>query len=204
MNCSGCNAELKVGAAQCLECGQPVAVVAAPAGPVRDRSFSEAVNLAVRILKFEEPAVLEAAGDRGFNMMALVFAAFALAAPVVSSLGTAIFVAPFYIVATGVFFAAVHFAAKMLGGKGELDGFLRVQGLAMLVHWLDVVPVIGWMLGGLVGLFFLVLTVNNVRAVHKLGWAQAVVAMVLPGLILGAMICTMLFVFGVGLFAIAR
>lgn len=199
MNCAACNAELKVGASQCLECGKPVEASAGTAAPSRERTFGGWVNLAVRIIKMEEPAIQEAARDPNATTMAVAFIAIAAVAPVVGSLGALLLVLPFSLVATLVGIGVVHVFATLLGGKGEFQGLLRVQGLSQLLGWFSAVPILGAMLSPVFALYAIVVWVNNVSKVHKLPIPHSIAAVVLPLVVICGMCFAVLFAFGASL-----
>lgn len=205
MNCTACNAELKVGAHQCLECGNPVAVTAIPPDSMlggRQRLFGDWVNLAVKIVKMEEPAMLEASRDPAATTMALIFIAISIAAPIVGSFGAFILLAPVQLVLTGIMYFAVHVCATLLGGKASFEQFIRVQGLTAMIGWVSAVPIIGPMFGWIIGLYGMVLMANNLRFVYKLTWPVAVAAMMLPGLLLLGAVCAMVMAFGFSMAAL--
>lgn len=201
MNCGACNAELKVGATQCLECGKPVEA-AAVAAPPRDRMFGDWVNLAVRIIKMEEPAIHEAARDPNATMMAAAFIGIAAVAPVIGTLGVAIFLLPVSLVFSVLIIGAVNLCATLLGGKGDFQGLIRVQGLSHMLGWVQAVPILGSFLGFFAMLYSIVVWVNNVSKVHKLPIPHAVAAVLLPAFVLVGVMMAVVFAFVGGIAAL--
>jgi hypothetical protein len=180
MNCTTCNAELKVGAATCLECGAAVASV--PSGPPKDRAFGDWVNLAVRCIKMEEAATLEAARDDRATQMAFIFFAISGAAPAIGTLAIfgAIVSVPAIIVMSLIGVGVTHIIAGLIGGKGEYWHLFRVQGLCAMISWVGAVPILGPLLGILAGLYGLAVAVFNVKTVYKLPLTHAIAVIILP------------------------
>lgn len=200
MNCTACNAELKVGAARCLECGAPIGAAPAPT----KREFGDWVKLAIRILQLEQPAVLEASNDPAATSMAVLFVAIAVGAPVIGSMGALLLGVPILLGCYAISYGLIHVAATTLGGKGSFERFVRAEGLSAMALWVNAVPVIGWLFGGIVLVWYLVVSANNVRTVYGLSWPHAAIALALPCLIVSAMVFAGLFVLGASLFAVFR
>ena len=199
MNCTACNAELKHGAATCLECGAAVAVPA-PA----TRVFGDYVKLAIRIVQLDETAALDAANDPGATLMAVAFVAISGMAPVIGALNP--FILPFTLsiliahslVVTGV----VHLCTQALGGKGSFAALYRAQGLCYIVGWTTAVPILGVLVAPLLSLIYTVYLVNNVRIVHRVPLVHAIAAGLLSlAVVAGAMLLAVM-TLGLGFFAV--
>lgn len=203
MNCAACNGELKAGSATCLECGHPVDQ--ATVAPPRERTFGDYVNLAVRMIKLEDGAGLEAARDPNATMMALLFIALG---GVGSSIGSLTFVTMFFLVpiallSAGMTIGLVHLMATMLGGKAPFIELFRAQGLAYMMMWVSAVPFIGPPISFFAGLYVSVIFVFNVRAVHKLPTGHSIAAVVLPTVVFFFLIMALVMTLGVGFAVIA-
>ncbi len=197
MNCTTCNAELKVGAATCLECG--AAVTSVPAGPPKAREFGDWVKLSVRILKMEEGAVLEAARDENATQMAFIFLAIAGLAPAIGSLTflTAIFSVPSTLIISMICAGIIHVLAGLMGGKGDYWQYFRVYGLSMMLNWVAAVPIIGIFVSMIAGLYGLAVMVHNLKVIYKMPLTHAIAVVILPVVLIVGFI----FAAGAALFA---
>jgi hypothetical protein len=224
MNCSGCNAELKAGAATCLECGKAVDATAGSPGAspapgmagtvgaahipgvsqVGSRTFVDYVKLAVRIVQLDEAAILDAARDPDATIMAVAFVAIAGLAPAIGSLSiiTLLFTVPVMLMISAILIGIVHVFARMMGGKAQFLELYRAQGLSHLVGWGAAVPLLGAIISPFLGIFYAVLMVNNVKTVHRMPLTHAIAVAVLPMLVIGAALAVTA-LFGMG-FILAR
>ncbi|MFH1501937.1 MAG: YIP1 family protein [Candidatus Eisenbacteria bacterium] len=80
-----------------------------------------------------------------------------------------------------IFTGIVHFVATtFLGGKGEFKSFMVPVGLAIMVTWVSVIPLLGIALGSLAGLWVLVPAVLAAEHVYQVDRGKAVIAVVAP------------------------
>ena len=89
-----------------------------------------------------------------------------------------------------------------MNGRATFAELYRAQGLCYIVGWAGAVPLVGPLLAGLAQIYLSVTLVSNVRAVHKLPLAHAVVVVALPGLLFMAVAIAMMLTLGAGIFLV--
>lgn len=82
----------------------------------------------------------------------------------------------------------IHIGAKIMGGRGDFADSLKSSVYAltpyMLLGWLAVIPIIGWLLGLIFFIWSIALLVLGVRELHELDTMKAVIAVVIAVVIL--------------------
>ena len=159
--------------------------------------------LALGILQFNESAVAQAAKDEDATLWAAIFIAIAGALPAASHLLIpALLAGPLsFLIGWAIAWGLIHLCAKMLGGGGHYVQLFRAQGLAMVVLWVGVIPLLGMPLMGLAGLYNSLVAINNVRLIHRMSMPGAVVAVILPSLIMMALAAFLAITFGFAILA---
>ena len=147
-------------------------------------SFGEYFKQAIEVVKLNEKAISKAAKDsKATNMAILFYAIGGLLAGIASFNLIAVVLAG--VMTAGMSFIAVgilHVIAKIFGGKGQYMELYRPMGLGSVVGWVAAIPLIGWLLS----LWNIVVTVTTVKTVHKLTTGKAVLVVLLPIIIIGA------------------
>jgi hypothetical protein len=97
--------------------------------------------------------------------------------------------------------ALIQLAARLLGGKGTFEGtFNALAAIAApvtpITSLLGAIPVVGGCLALPVGLYVIVLNVIAVKASNRFGWGSAILAILLPGLVIGGLCCCAAFAIG--------
>lgn len=81
----------------------------------------------------------------------------------------------------------LHIGAKIMGGRGDFaDSFkpaVYAQTPSLLIGWLSVIPVIGWLIGIVLFIWTLVLLFLGVRELHEMETMRAVVAVVIAAVL---------------------
>ncbi|MCS4542217.1 MAG: YIP1 family protein [Euryarchaeota archaeon] len=105
-----------------------------------------------------------------FGMMGggLAGAALATVVPILAIIG--------WFISSGI----VHLFALLLGGKANFTGFLRAMGFAYAPAALGIIPIIGAFIGGI---WVFICEVFAVKVVHELTLGRALLALLLPVII---------------------
>lgn len=179
---------------------------AAEARKVRPAGSNPLMNylyLAFHILQFQDDALIQAANDEDATLWATLFIAVAgaVAAPwafLVIGMGIG---AVFSVVFSVISFGMIWLISRLVGGQGSFLSFFRVQGLAHVVMWVNLIPLLGFFLAGLAMLLNIAVCVNNLRVTQKLSLLQAILVVLLPSFVLIAAMSTMVMIFGFGMLA---
>lgn len=89
----------------------------------------------------------------------------------------------------------LHVLAKLFGGTAAFMEFYRTMGVGYVGVWIAVIPFLGPILMGLVGLWYLVVHVVVLKAVHKLTTGKAIVVVAIPlviAIILAVIVATLM------------
>lgn len=82
----------------------------------------------------------------------------------------------------------LHIGAKIMGGRGDFaDSFkstVYASTPSLLLGWLAIIPVIGWLIGIIVFIWMLVLLFLGVRELHEMETTRAVIAVVIAAVLL--------------------
>jgi len=77
--------------------------------------------------------------------------------------------------------AIMHFCATaFFGGQGKFKQVFSPLGCATLITWVSIIPVLGWPLAVLSGLWLLVVAVVIVEHVHQIERAKAIAVVAIP------------------------
>ena len=81
----------------------------------------------------------------------------------------------------------LHIGAKIMGGRGDFaDSFkpaVYAQTPSLLIGWLSVIPIIGWLIGIILFIWTLVLLFLGVRELHEMETMRAVIAVVIAAVL---------------------
>lgn len=101
----------------------------------------------------------------------------------------------------------LHVGVKIMGGRGDFaDSFkpaVYAQTPSLLIGWLSVIPVIGWLIGIILFIWTLVLLFLGVRELHEMDTMRAVIAVVIAAvlyIIVIAIIAAILALIGIAIF----
>jgi hypothetical protein len=81
----------------------------------------------------------------------------------------------------------LHIGAKIMGGRGDFaDSFkpaVYAQTPSLLIGWLSVIPIIGWLIGIILFIWTLVLLFLGVRELHEMDTMKAVITVVIAAVL---------------------
>ena len=149
-----------------------------------------------RVLGFDAVAMTDLANDQkatghGFLTLALVGLAggimsfllqlvFSFGSPAWNSLFVLLYM-PFYtIVGFIIGYSIYHMLAKLFKGQATGAQYFRVMSNCMLVTVISLIPILGWILQWIVGLYLIVINIFVMRNVHQLSWARSVIVVLIP------------------------
>ena len=143
----------------------------------------------VEILKLNSQAAENVSKDPKATNYALLYV---VLAGVASAIGT---LNPFGIVIMPIvmlvgFFVSMgilHLLAKLFGGQASFKEYYRAMGVGYVGTWIAVIPILGPLLSGLVSLWYIVVNVVVLKAVHKLTTFKAVLVLLIPLIIFGVL-----------------
>ena len=97
----------------------------------------------------------------------------------------------FTLVASFIALGIMHLLAKLFGGKAGFKEYYRTMGVGYVGMWISVIPILGPMITGLIGLWYIVVNYSVLKAVHKLSTLKAVIVIGIPviiGLVAGVVL----------------
>lgn len=147
-------------------------------------SFVDALKEAWELVKLNREAYTRVAGNPATFTWALVITALAGVAEglhpgrigAVGFLWVPVFQIMLLFIVAGLF----HILAVLFGGKGDYIGFVRILGLAHILQWASMIPVLGF----LVGLWRIVVVYIALEEHYKLDTVKAVIVLILPIIVL--------------------
>ncbi|MBD3335850.1 MAG: hypothetical protein GF355_10075 [Candidatus Eisenbacteria bacterium] len=146
-------------------------------------TFGEAIREGWEIIKMNREAYRRAAARSEAFTWALVITALAGVASGLSpqNIGSVGFIWLPVVTIAGLFVgvAILHGLALLFGGRGDYMGLFRIVGLAELLGWASLVPV----LGGLVGLWMIVVVAIALQEHHGLDAARSIIVVLIPALV---------------------
>ena len=156
--------------------------------------FGKWIQETILILKLDEDAIRRAAADAEATLPAVVFAAIAGLAGGIGGLNIfGVILFPFlFPIFLGIGVGILWIIARLFGGTGEYMDQFRPTGLSYMAQWVQVVPLLGPIVGGLVGIYLIVVQVITVRTVHGLSTEKAIAVVLIP-----VVVCCCLAVVGV-------
>ncbi|GEM_PF-1223914 len=144
--------------------------------------FVGSIRNSVRIISLDEDVISKVSDNPDSTNAALLIAAIG---GVTGSIGAfnpvGIFFLPIFAVAalaigTGV----LHIIARILGGKGEYSKLFRVLGHVSIIQWFNVIPVFGFLISMLLGLWSIVVSIVVIRTIHNISSFRAVLVIIIP------------------------
>jgi len=145
-------------------------------------TFGEHFKKSIEILKLNQGAIKETAGDDNAMSMALLFIVISGIAGAIGTLNPfGIIIYPIvmlimYFVWTGI----LHVIALLFGGKASYMNLFKPVGLAAVLGWIAVIPFIGPFLSMLVSLWAIVVYVIIVKSVYDFSTGKAVAVVLIP------------------------
>jgi len=150
-------------------------------------TFGEYFKQGIELIKLNGDTAKKLAADEKAFLTAILFIVIGGLASAIGSLNLGALVAGpiaiivMYFIIVGVF----HLLAKLFGGKGTYMGLFRAMGIASILGWVTVVPIIGPILSPLVLIWSIVMDVVIIKNVHELSTGKAVWVVIIPLVIIG-------------------
>ncbi len=145
-------------------------------------NFGDSVKQAIEIVKLNASAMTKVAADQkatGMGVLIIVIAGVAAAIGALNPFG--IIMMPIaYLIGTFIGIGIIHLLAKLFGGKAKFSEFYRTSSHSYVVNWIAVIPILGPMIAGILGIWNLVVTVFALKNVHKLSTGKSVVVVLIP------------------------
>jgi hypothetical protein len=145
--------------------------------------FMDYLKKAWEIIKLDKEVIAEMAADEkgigpAIGVVAISGVCWAIGA--LQPLGI-IYLPIVRVIGFFIFTGIVHFVATtFLGGKGDFKSFVTPAGLAIMVTWVSIVPLLGVALGALAGLWALVPVVLSAEHVYQIDRGKAIIAVAAP------------------------
>ena len=155
------------------------------ASKAKAKSFGDYVKLAMEIVQLKGKSMDAVSKDKNAFKMAMLFIAIGGVASAIGSFNPiGIILNPILaIVASFVGVGILHLIAKLFGGKAKYQELYSVIGLASILQWISIIPLLGMALGGIAGLWMMVVNVIAVKNMHKLSIGKAVIVVLIPVII---------------------
>jgi len=140
-------------------------------------SFVDYVYNAFEIVQLKTDQIDSTAKDEGAFVMGLVIIALAGVAGAIGtfSMRGLVFYPVLAVVGAFLFTGLLHLLATLLfKGEGDFLEFFRPASHTYILHWVMVVPVLGWALAPIAGIWGLVVSVLIVERIYGLDRAKAI------------------------------
>ena len=162
-------------------------------------AFVDSLKKAIEIVKLNAKAIQEVAKDNTLTTHAfliLVIAGVASAVGQLNPLG--LIVSPISVVVGQLIGVGIlHLIASVLGGKGNYMQLFRASSFGGILSWVQIIPIIGPMVGSVLSLWLIIVHVVVLKNVYKLSTAKAVIAILIPIII----VLVLVFAFGAAFLA---
>ncbi len=169
-------------------------------------AFSDYVKEGIEIIKLNSKAITKAAKDEDafkYGLLILIIAGVAHAFGQ-RNIFAVVLNPIWFVIAAFIGVAIVHFFAILLGGKAQYMELFRSWSIANVLQWvgiLGLIPFLGGLVVGLAGLWMIVVGVVIVQHVHSLSLGRAVLAVLMPIIIIGAIILLLSLIFAATMFS---
>lgn len=153
----------------------------------------------IEILKLDTKTAVKVSKDKKARNYAFLFFALVGLAQAIGTLNLpGIILGPImYFLLSFVGVGIIHVLAKLFGGKAKFMDFYQVAGIGSVAMWISVIPILGPFLAGLVNLWYLVVTVVVLKAVHKLSTTKAIIVVAIPVVISAILVAIAVAMFAV-------
>ena len=160
-------------------------------------SYTDSLQDTLQALQFEEDGVraLQNNGDAvTYGIITAIIAGLATAIGTLNPLG--IITNPIsYLIGLAIGSGITHLFAKLFGGQGSYRDIFAVMSNATLAYWVAVIPILGWFLSILVGLYMIAFSVYAIMTVYDLSVVKSILVLILPGILVAIVIGALLFLF---------
>jgi hypothetical protein len=144
--------------------------------------YADTLRKSFSMAKLNEQAMLEVANNpsyTGYGFLTLALVALAWAIGSLNPL-TLFFALPLVFIMFFLSFGFFHLVAKLFGGQATAIQYLRTFSNAYFIYWIGAIPLVGWLLISVAGLWLTVVNIFMLRAVHRLSTAKAVIVGLIP------------------------
>jgi len=144
-------------------------------------SFVEAMKEGWELIKLSRPAYSRVADNPATFTWGLVITAIAGVAAGIEAASSVGFLWLPLVWLAGLFIGAgvLHVVAMLFGGKGDIMGMIRIMGLAAMIGWAQVIPVVG----GIVGLWWFPVLFLALQEHQKLDATKAIIVLLIPSVV---------------------
>lgn len=134
------------------------------------------------IVKLNAKSMEKVSKDKDATTMAILFFALTGLAMAIGTLNLpGLIVLPIMsLVVSFIGVGILHLLALLFGGKAKFMEYYKAVGIGQVGMWVHVVPLVGPVIGGLISLWYLVVSVKLLKAIHKLSTGKAIVVVLIP------------------------
>ncbi len=150
------------------------------------KEFKKYAKQGIEILKLNGKVAEKISKDKKATNYAFLFVVLVGVAQAIGTFNVpGIIVTPiFTLIGSFIGVGILHILAKIFGGRADFMEFYRAFGIGYVGMWISVIPIIGPMLSGLLGLWYLAVNVVILKSVHKLSTAKAIIVIAIPLIIM--------------------
>ena len=166
-------------------------------------SLVEYVKQALEIIQLKTDAIDQARqDDEAFTMGLVIIALGGIGAAIGAIFPFGLIMFPvMYVVFAFIFAAIIHLLATMVfGGEGEFLDFFRPYGLAYILTWVNVIPILNLVLGWVAGIWMLVVAVICVERAYGMDRPKAIATVAIPVVVMFVLMMMFFAVVGVAAF----
>jgi len=158
---------------------------------------------AVEIFKLNEKTIKSVSASKdAFTAGALILVIAGIASAIGSFNLTGIIANPIMLfIGSFIWVGILYLFAWLFGGKGSYMEYWKPLSHSAIVSWISVIPFIGAVIAGILGLWNIVVAVKVTQIVHKLSLGKSIAVVLIPILILIAIAILLVLVVGAAIFA---
>ena len=145
-------------------------------------AFVDSLKKALAILKLDGGVMQEVALDNTITLHAFLILIIAGIASAIGQLNLAgLILLPIVIILIQFINVGItHGLALLFGGQAKYMQLFRAMSFSSIIGWIQVIPVIGPIIGAVASLWLLVVEVVILKYVHKLTIVKAIIVVLIP------------------------
>jgi len=152
-------------------------------------SFVDSIKKAIDIIKLNGKVAENVSKDKNATLMGVLIIAIGAFLSQVLNLEIITLVSTLIIGIIGYFIiiGITHIVARLFGGKAKYIEYFRAESHAAILGWLGIltiIPFLGAIINIVIGIWGLVVSVMILENVHKLARGKAIIAVLLPIVVL--------------------
>lgn len=161
-----------------------------PSSITRKRRFLDYVRAGIEIVKLNERTMVGVSKDKSAFWNGVAIVAIVGVALSIGSLQpwTLAFLVPLVVLGSFINVGVMHVIALILGGKAKYGEFYRTRAMSHVIYWPLVIPFVGFFASIVLSIWDIVVLVVTVRAVHRMSTGRALVAVLLPIILVGMLV----------------